>query len=385
MAVMAARPRVLHILSDWKWTGPAEPIVNLCRQLRRQGHMVDLACSRAPRNQSQALVHRARERLVEPVLDFDLRKKPNLLPNLRDLQRITRFIDREEVQIVHVHSSHDHLIGSRAARRANNQPRVVRTNHHGTPLRPTFFSRLLINGYTDGWVALSEQCLNEDLRHFDIHPDHAAWVEGTVDLDRFDPSRDFADVRSDLGIAPEEILIGIVARVQKHRRFDVLLRAFAKAMAEEPKLKGMIIGRGTHFDNLVREPVTEMGLADRILLPGYRNEDYPDYLAAFDVKVFLVPGSDGSCRAVREAMALGKPILAARRGILPQLVEDGRCGLVVEDTPEQLAAAMLRLARKKVLRERLGRAGAEKAHSRFGLDQQAEVIADLYQRLAEGL
>lgn len=385
MGMTLVRPRVLHLFSEWKWTGPAEPIVNLVRQLRRQGYPVDLACARGPGDYQQSLEHRARERRVEPVLDFNLQKKFNICANLCDLKRLSEYMDREEVQIVHVHTSHDHLLGSRAARRCRNEPRVVRTNHRGEPLDAGFFMRFLIKGHTDGWVALTDSCLDADMRHFDLDPSHCVVVEGTVDLERFNTEKHYVDIRSALGIKPDEILFGIVARVQKHRRFQVLLPALAAAMKKEPLIRAMIIGRGTNFDPLVREPVKELGIADRVILPGYRADDFPNYLAALDVKIFLVPGSDGSCRAVREAMALGKPILAARRGLLPELVEDGRCGLVIDDTEDNLTRAILKLAHDTDLRLRLGRNAAVKARESFSLAKQVETISHLYERLAEGL
>lgn len=385
MGIISARPRVLHLFSDWKWTGPAEPIVNLVRQLRRRGYPVDLACTRGHGDYQQSLEHRARARRVEPVLDFKLKKKFNIFTNLSDLKSLTEYMDKEEVQIVHVHTSHDHLLGSRAARRSLHEPRVVRTNHRGEPLRGGFFSKLLINGHTDGWVALTKACLDADLRQFDISPSHGVVVEGAIDLERFNPENRHADVRTELGVGREDLLFGIVARVQTHRRFDVLLPALAAAMKKEPRIRGMIIGRGTHFDALAREPVKQLGIEDKVIMPGYRADDYADYLAALDVKMFLVPGSDGSCRAVREAMALGKPVLAARRGLLPELVEDGKCGLVVDDTQENLTRAMLKLAHDDELRLRLGRNAAAKAREAFDIDAQVERIGELYQRLAEEL
>ena len=69
MVVRPARPRVLHLLSDWKCAGPAAPIVDLVRHLRRAGFPVDLACARPPAGQPATLPDHARARHVEPVLD----------------------------------------------------------------------------------------------------------------------------------------------------------------------------------------------------------------------------------------------------------------------------------------------------------------------------
>jgi glycosyltransferase involved in cell wall biosynthesis len=84
-------------------------------------------------------------------------------------------------------------------------------------------------------------------------------------------------------------------------------------------------------------------------------------------------------------MAMGKPVIAGRSGLLPELVEDGRCGLVTDDSEaDKLAEAIMRLARNRSLREKLGRAAAAKAKEKFDIERQAEAIADLYRRLAAG-
>ena len=383
--MMGDRPRVLHLFSDWKWTGPAELIVNLCRHLRRRGYVADIACARPPGDCPNSLEHHARERHVEPVLDFRLDKKPNLFANHEDMRNLIEYMDREEVEIVHVHTSHDHYLGSRAARKANNRPFVIRTNHLGVPLPRTWLNRRLIRRYTDGWVALTPSCLENDVRNFGLDHAHAVCVEGAVDLERFNADGGHADARPAIGFSPEHVVAGVVARVQKHRRFDVLMPALAMAMLQEPALRALIIGRGTHIDALAKRPARELGIADKVIFSGYRQADYRDYVAALDFQIFLVPGSDGSCRAAREAMALGKPVIAGRRGLLPDLVEDGRCGLVVDDNPENLAEAILKLARNRDLREKLGHAAAKKAREKFDIERQVDTIGNLYQRLAEGI
>ena len=377
------RPRVLHLFSDWKWTGPAEPTVNLCRELGHRGYEVDLACARCPGTYPQSLEHMARERRVSPVLDFHLAPGWHPMQILSDVCAVAEYVGREGVEIVHVHSSHDHYIGSRAARKAGGV-RVVRTNHRGEPIPLTFLSRRLICGHTHGWVSLSASALEEDLKNFGIPVERGIRVEGSIDLQRFPADAEWPDVRPEFGFTSEHVIAGIVARVQKHRRFDVLLQAFTAATKGFPGLRLMIVGRGTHIRQLVGEPARELGIEELVALTGYRGHDYPAVLAAMDFKVFLVPGSDGSCRAVREAMAMGKPIIASRRGLLPELVEHERTGLLVDETPEALAEAVLRLARDEDLRSRLGQAAREKAEGNFSIAQYADRIEELYEKVLAG-
>jgi glycosyltransferase involved in cell wall biosynthesis len=100
-----------------------------------------------------------------------------------------------------------------------------------------------------------------------------------------------------------------------------------------------------------------------------------------DIFVFLMAGSDGTARALREAMAMGKPVIVANRGMLPELVEDGVSGLVVNDTPEELAHAVLYLLHHPERREALGKAAYQKAHRDFPLDRQVEGVEKFYQEM----
>ena len=87
--------------------------------------------------------------------------------------------------------------------------------------------------------------------------------------------------------------------------------------------------RGTHIEETAVQPAARLGIADRVLFAGYRAGDYADVLRCCDVFTFLVPGSDGGCRALLEAAACAIPAVTTRRGALPDLVEDGRTGLLV--------------------------------------------------------
>ena len=129
------------------------------------------------------------------------------------------------------------------------------------------------------------------------------------------------------------------------------------------------------------DPTRAMGLEDVVIHTGYRIEDYVDVVSCMDIDVFLVPGSDGSCRAVREVMAMGKPVIAANRGMLPEIVDNDINGLVVEDTPENMAEAFLKLSRDENLRNKLAEASLNKAREKFSLDTQAIQVEKVYEEL----
>ena len=171
----------------------------------------------------------------------------------------------------------------------------------------------------------------------------------------------------------------MVARVQKHRKFNLLLNAVEQVVKEIPHFKFLIVGRGTHIDALARRPVKQRGLGKNVIFTGYREDDYSDVLNLFDFKVFLTPGSDGSCRAVREALACAKPIIASRTGILSELIEDGKTGILVDDRTADLVRAIVNMAREHDFRQKCSHAARHYAISILSPERYVKKVAGCYE------
>jgi glycosyltransferase involved in cell wall biosynthesis len=201
---------------------------------------------------------------------------------------------------------------------------------------------------------------------------------GAVEAERLEATRDVASVRAELGVSAETPLIGVVARIQPHRRFDLLLAAMQRLVRERPDARLVLIGRGTHVDAVARLPARRLGLEEAVILAGYRVEDYGALLRALDVFCFLVPGSDGGCRALLEAATLGLPLVGSGRGAIPEIVRDGRTGLLVDEDPERLAGAWLELITHEERRRALGKAAALDARARFVPRRLAEDVEGFY-------
>lgn len=375
--------RALHLFSNWRLTGPAEPAINLATALMRHGCDILFACGEAPRGHENTILPLARERGIPVRVGLALSKHMNPFKNYPDGRTLRRWLDAEHFDVVHCHLRNDHIVAALAARHMPGRPVVVRSCYAGEGPRGYWEGRLT-REFTDGLLLISEHARRHAVEAVGLPADRAWRFDTSVDLERFDPTRPAGGRRADLGLAPDAFVIGIVARVQWRRRFDVFLKAVAQAHAQVPHLRALIIGRGTHINTIAVEPARRMGLQGVVLFPGYqRGEDYVRTLGALDAKVFLVPGTDGSCRAVREAMAMGVPVIASRRGMLPELVGHDDRGLVVDDTVEGLAAAIVALARDPQRRAALGARAREYAVQHFSLQRQAELVDAVYRELLD--
>jgi glycosyltransferase involved in cell wall biosynthesis len=379
--------KILHLFSNWKWTGPADPTLNLCKELEKRGHDVTFAYRKPPLPIEESIEKRVLQAGVKATDRFRLNHSvkiyhPSFLPaNLRDLLDLTRYLREERFDILNVHHSHGHLLGGIAARRSGHPVIVIRSDHKRDPLKPSLGNRFLISRLTDGMITFSERAREEDAEHFGLPLERVGKISPALDLKQYDPERTFKDMRSHFGIGPKEIVVGMIARFQKYRRTAVFLEAVKTVVKEFQNVKILLVGRSGEIEESVIQPMKQLGVEKWVILGGYQTKDYLDTLACMDIFVFLMAGSDGTARALREAMAMGKPVIAANRGMLPELVEDGVSGLVVDDTAEGLARATLRLLHDPEMRETLGKAAYQKAHQDFQLDRQVEAVESFYREM----
>ena len=374
--------KLLHLYSNWRWTGPAEPALNLAAALQRHGHDVAFACGRAPRGQTNSIEPKVLERGVPLRTGLVLGKHMNPFHNYPDGRKLRAWLEAEHFDFIHCHLRNDHIVAALAARRMPGRPLVVRSCYLGDGPKGYWEGRLA-RGFTEGMLLLSEAARRQAVERLRLPADRAWLFDTALDMERFDPDRGLGHRREEFGFAPDAFVVGLVARVQWRRRYHVLLEAIARAHRELPNLRALLVGRGTNIKAIAVDPARSMGLGDVVHFPGYqKGDDYVRALATLDAKVFLVPGTDGSCRAVREAMAMGLPVISSRRGMLPELLGDDR-GIVVNDTPEELAAAIVALGRDPERRRALGSRGRQYALEHFSLERQAEVVGAVYVELLE--
>ncbi len=373
---------VLHCYADYKWTGPSEPVTLLCRELGRQGWHSELACARSHHAEGRSLPEQARRMGLTVHDGFCFDSAPNVARNVGDIERLSRLIERGGFRLVHAHGSWDHVLAAVALRRSRLRAPLVRTDHGAREYRGTLLERFQFGPrMTDHLIVLSDRLRARAVERLGRHPHTVSTVRGAVDLGRYRPAEARPGTREQLGLGREDIVFGLVARVQWHRRFDVLLEAALLVQKREARVKIVVLGRGTHKEEILNRPVKRMGLQDTVRPLGYRTADYGQVLATFDAGIMLVAGSDGSCRAAAQMAAMGKPLVVARRGVLPGIVEDGKTGIVVYDTPENLAEAILEMAESAERRRRWGEAARERMESLFGLERQAGAVIEIYEAL----
>ena len=371
--------RVLHCYGDYKWTGPSEPVVALVGELCRRGLRSELACVGMTTRGNPALAHRARQAGLAVHDQFWFESSPNVRKNLRDVQSLMHLVLDGGFHIIHAHGSWDHVLGAVAARRLPGSPCIIRTDHGGREFTGDLHHCIQFGpAMTDHLIVLSDRLRARAVCALELSPQRVTTVRGGIDPEDFRPCEPPSGIRSRFGLSERDVVFGVVARVQRHRRFEIILRAASIARTRNRRIKMLVLGRGTFKTEVLDRPVSEMALEDSVFPIGYRRRDYLEVLSMIDAGIMLVPGSDASCRAAMQMAAMAKPLVVARRGVLPDIVVDGRTGIVVDDTPENLAEALVQMAQDSERRLLWGQAARERILTYFTLARQAEQVEELY-------
>ena len=237
----------------------------------------------------------------------------------------------------------------------------------------------LMNPLVDQRVAVSD-FVARSVRDTEFVPDaRLTVIEHGIDLGRFD-AVDGARFRQELG-AGDRPVVACVSRLAPEKGVDVLVRAHAR-LGRGALL--VIAGDGPETERC-RRLAEELGAADRVRFLGLVR-DVPRVLGGCDVAVVPSLAPEAFGLAVVEAMAAGKPVVVSDAGALPDIIDHGRCGVVV---PRGDAAAMAdaigRLLDGPVFAAQLGAAGRARARARHDLGGWVERVLALYARTLPSL
>lgn len=205
-------------------------------------------------------------------------------------------------------------------------------------------------------------------------------IPSGVDTDRFAPGRDRAAAKSCLGLTPETVVIGTVGRLEPRKGTDTLLEAVAALGPEHPHAMLVVVGEGPLRGELGAR-AERLGIASRVRFLGDR-ADVDEILAALDV--FVLPSrTEGMSNALLEAMAMALPVVATAVGGTPEVIADGRSGLLVPaDDPAAMAAAVGRVLADPARSNALGESARAVVEERYGARSMVRRLEGIYAAVA---
>jgi L-malate glycosyltransferase len=376
--------KILHLLSNWKWTEISEPAADLALAQKKLGAEVEFVCGHGRgKPPDRTVAYHVRFKELGAVHELGMPKHVNIFSIFFDCMRLRQLLKRFQPTVIHCHKSNAHLTGV-LSRGASKAPLIVRSSYDPAGIERNIPDRLLYKFGTDGLVAVNEKSRQAAIARNGFSFDCVQVAEPGIDLDRFSPRRPISITRDFPGLKPDSFVIGVVTRIRDSRRLDIPMQGLSALAQAYPQLRMLLVGRGREgaVEAVVAKPAREMNIFDRIVMPGYCSGDH--LVAAYramDVLVYPTPGSDKSCRTVREAMAAGIPVIAPVIGFLPELIEDNVTGRLMDLSWESLAKILEECIQDKAKLGEMGRQALECATRRFAPDLQARETLDFYRRL----
>jgi glycosyltransferase involved in cell wall biosynthesis len=375
-AVAPVNLRVLHLMSCRGWSSDAYWAARACAELERAGHHVSLCCRAGT---EEKVIRRVRDLGLKRIETLRFRKGWAPLDDLADLKTLLAWFPRFDV--AHVHRGKEHWLAAVANRLSRRPVSLVRTRHIVHPVKPHAANRWLYRKATDLVVTVSEAIRQQYVASALIAGDSVVALHGGVDAEAFNPRANGSAFRASLGLSTGTQLIGLAGGFRVMKGHLVVVEAAARLAREGLRPAFLFIGRGSG-EKAVREAISREGLERQFVFTGFV-PDLPRALAAMDVALYVPIESDGMGRIAYECLAAGRPLVASRVGVVPEILTDGRDALLVPAGDSQaLATAIRMLLGEPELRRSFGLAGRELVESRYSGARLAGRLAELYSDLA---
>ncbi len=367
-----SRLRVLHLMSCRGWSSDAYWAVRVAVELERAGHDVTLCCRAGT---EARVIERARELGVSRVVTLGLRSGLRLGEDLSDLRRLSEWLPHFDV--LHVHRGKEHWLAALANRLSRTPRPLFRTRHIVHAVKPHAGNRWLYGAATNFVITVTEAIRRQYVASGLLPPERVVTLAGGADAEEFHPGLDASAFRNGLGISRDRLLVGLVSGFRLMKGHEVVVQAASLLARDGVHPHFLFIGKGRREER-IRELIRAEGLEDQVTLVGFV-PDLPRALAALDIALYAPLESDGMSRVLFECLALGRPLVASRVGVVPEILVDGRDALLMPaGEPELLAGAIRRLAADPMLRTSFGLAGRRLVTVHYSGARVAGRLANLY-------
>lgn len=349
----------------------------LARQLAQRGHNVTtITGSDSP------LAHDLRAAGFQP-LEFSQAGyfKP------QSIARLYRYFASHPVDVVHSHYSRDlwTIVPALKSGRVKSRLPLLLTKHIGTGKPKRDFLHRWLYQRVDYLIAISEVIRQNLIATHPLSSEKVGVIHHGIDLEQFSLDKiSDRSVRQELGFSHEQVVVGMVGRLQISKGCLEFLEMARRVHHEYPQTRFVVIGEATRGEprdaDFIRAKQHELQLEKVVTFLGFR-KDIPAVLAAMDIFVFP-SHAEAFGLALLEAMAAGKAVVASNNDGVLDIVADGVNGLLVP--PRAVAAltyACLRLVEDATLRQRMGQAGREIVEQKFSVQHMLERLEILYERL----
>lgn len=375
--------KVLHLDMGQEWRGGQQQVLYLTEGLEKRGIV-----SVASMVQGSPLAKRLRDEDL-PVIDL-----PSGSPfSPRVVRALHRILADRNWDVLHTHTAHAHTLAHLAFRLPPARPYqrpalVVSRRVDFVPARDPL-TRLKYGAPGQHFICVSE-AIRRILQAYGVPEGSLHVVHSGVSIpgrgrqddplpSEIDPSlgrEERSDLRAELGVPEDAILLGNIAQFVEHKGHRFLISALARVREEIPAVHLVLLGSGK-LEKDLRRQAGELGLNGALTFAGFRPQ-VSRYLPAMDLFV-LSSVEEGLCTSLLDAQAVGLPVIGTDAGGIPEAIDAGRTGLLARlGDGESLADAILELLRSPGVMQGMSRMGPGWVRDHFSVDQMVEGTLAVY-------
>jgi glycosyltransferase involved in cell wall biosynthesis len=363
---------VLQVVLNLDPGGTERLVIEICSRLR-QRYRIAVCCLEDAGAWAPELLDRG-------VQVVSLGRASGFQPTLA--QKLARVARRHRARIMHCHHYSSFVYGALASLMVPSA-RVLYTEHGRLDNQRASFKRRMASAVL-GLLPWGTYAVSEDLRshmtHEGFHESRVQVIPNGIPVEPAPDTGEAARMRAECGIPPDARVIGTVGRLNPVKALHILLTAFVRVLAVDPRARLLIIGDGPERARL-EQLAEKLRCRGQVHFLGYRSNPRR-LIAAMDVYVNSSK-FEGISLTILEAMMAGKPVVATRVGGTPEVVQDRTTGiLVAPQDPEGMADAISSLLAAPERARTFGQAGRLEVERRFSIEAMVENYAREYERVS---
>ena len=238
---------------------------------------------------------------------------------------------------------------------------------------------------SDALIAVSKYTVNELTDLYGINPEKIHVIYNGVDTQKFKPRPNKTQLRKQFSLEPDKKIILFVGRLYHRKGLEPLLRSIHQVLKEFSNVTFAISGTGfKEKEESLRNLAKKLDIENHIKFLGYiADEKLPELYSASDI--FVLPAIyENFPFAILEAQSSALPVISTNVGGIPEFLEDGKNGFVIEAGDErELTKKLLKLLENPVLAKQMGATGRELIEKNLSWDIITNQVIDLYHKLLE--
>ena len=380
--------RIINIITRLELGGPPILVLDIIQHLSKERFECSIATG-ITIDSKYDMIEFARDRHIRVFTIPSLVRNVHPIKDITSLIKLFLLLRKEKYDIVHCHTSKGGFIGRLAAKLAG--AKIIVYSPHGDifdgyfcKLSTDFFVFLerFTALFTDTIINLTKIEIEKFLEHGIGTRSQLKQIYNGINIEYYERAMALKEKkRKEFGLNKDDFVCATVGRLVPVKGHTYLIKAIRKVVNVIPNAKFLFVGDG-ELKSELSEEIKSLDLQKNIFLLGARR-DIATTLSC--INIFLLPSiNEGFGMVLIEAMAAKKPVIATNVGGIPEVVIDGKTGILVPPKdPEAFSSAIINLYNNPELSNRMGLAGYWRTKNNFNIESTVRELENLYCELIE--